>query len=695
MKRLALLSLLIIMNLAVIAQLPTKTSSRKDSTIFSENFESWPPQHMTQFALKTNNVDWQQNSNNSSNGNYAYYREEWYDMDTVDTWFVTDAITIDSCATLSFLTTNYQEHNRIGVVVLNNQNPTSSTLHDTIYNITDNYDQWKKIEIPLNDFSGQTIYIGFYYYCPGDYGGWWGLDNITVTEPPEYDMGITNLSPQNLMFVGESKIPTITVKNMGRKIQNTFDLKLFVLKGPDTLYSDTKHITQAALTCKNDSTFSFKKLAINENGNYKIVGVVKAGNDNNPANDTLKADISVISLAYNKKGIIYSFIKYSQWYSKHLVLVRQDDGSYSPLQYFANDLLYGCYTGKYILATDENKILYLINGDNKIYAWRSLDELEGYISGITYDKKNNHILITSTVPHLGSFSQYWTTNLYSIDSTFNINLLHTFDTTYIGGITIDDNQNIYALTRKNEDQYYLVKFTTNSYDITVIEPIGIPLAFSPDLEYDNINEKIYTFLLNDDNNSSALCEITPSTGDLTPIKVYYEVGFTFTALLSKPVVNFNITDPDNFPIPNAKITVPNHRVLYSDQYGKAHISLDKGIYQAIISYSGYKTVDTTFEVNNKGLDLNIILYPRTPSTTAISNINKHISIGPNPTKDYLYIKADRNYKLQLWDIYGRLILNTQMYSNNIRLNMSNLQNGIYLLRLTTPDGVLTYRILKN
>ena len=694
MKRLALLSLLIFMSLAVLAQRTTKTSSAKDVTIFSEDFESWPPQHMTQYSLKANYVDWVQNSSNPQN-NYARYDEYWYDMDTADTWLVTDAITIDSCATLSFQTMDFLDNNRIGVVVLNNQNPTSSTLHDTIYIINGSYDSWKQIQVPLNNYSGQTIYIGFYYYCPGDYGGYWDLDNITVTEPPEYDMGIINLSPQNLLFAGESKTPTIAIQNLGRKLQNTFDLKLFVLKGTDTVYSDTKHITHADLSCKEDSTFSFKKLTINDNGNYKIIGVVKAANDNNHNNDTLKSDISVITLTYDKTGIIYSFTKYSQWYSKHLVIVRQDDGSYSPLQYFAQELLYGCYTGKYILATDENNKLYLINGDNKIYTWRSLENLEGNISGITYDKKDKHILVTTTIYHYGSFSEYWTTNLYSIDSTFNITLLHTFDTTYLGGLTIDDNQNIYALTRKDNDQYYLVKFKTNSFNLTEIEPIGVPLDFTPDLEYDNINDKIYTSLVDNNNNSSALCEINPSTGDLSPIKIYYDVAFSFTALLPKPVVNFNITDPDNFPIPNAKITVIDHRILYTDQYGKAHISLDNGSYQAIITYSGYKTVDTTFEVKNSGLNLDIILYPQTPSTTALSDINNHISVGPNPAKDYLYIKADQNYKVQLWDMYGRLIFSKQMGSNNIQLNMSHLQNGIYLLKLSSPQGILTYRILKN
>ena len=68
----------------------------------------------------------------------------------------------------------------------------------------------------------------------------------------------------------------------------------------------------------------------------------------------------------------------------------------------------------------------------------------------------------------------------------------------------------------------------------------------------------------------------------------------------------------------------------------------------------------------------------------------YFSASPNPAKDFVNLKFNRvtskSMTIQIYNLQGKLVLNTsqEAYNNNFQLNVSNLFNGLYFLKIT--DG---------
>ena len=85
------------------------------------------------------------------------------------------------------------------------------------------------------------------------------------------------------------------------------------------------------------------------------------------------------------------------------------------------------------------------------------------------------------------------------------------------------------------------------------------------------------------------------------------------------------------------------------------------------------------------------------------SLNMDVSIYPNPSTDMINVEiASENNELisySLSDITGRIIEQGQwrLNSSNSRftLNISEVRNGIYLLKLSTDEGQSSFRVLKN
>ena len=85
------------------------------------------------------------------------------------------------------------------------------------------------------------------------------------------------------------------------------------------------------------------------------------------------------------------------------------------------------------------------------------------------------------------------------------------------------------------------------------------------------------------------------------------------------------------------------------------------------------------------------------STLGLSESEKknNISIYPNPTTDYLFIKSDLDIKdIQISDLNGRIINNLEFQDN--KMNLSSLQTGIYFAKISYINGkILTKKIIKK
>lgn len=96
-------------------------------------------------------------------------------------------------------------------------------------------------------------------------------------------------------------------------------------------------------------------------------------------------------------------------------------------------------------------------------------------------------------------------------------------------------------------------------------------------------------------------------------------------------------------------------------------------------------------------------YPSKLITTSdnIENIanNNTIKIHPNPASDYINISLQDNNiditKIEIFDIHGKIVLKSQHQNNQVDLNIENLNNGFYFIRVHTTKSIETTRFLKK
>ena len=80
---------------------------------------------------------------------------------------------------------------------------------------------------------------------------------------------------------------------------------------------------------------------------------------------------------------------------------------------------------------------------------------------------------------------------------------------------------------------------------------------------------------------------------------------------------------------------------------------------------------------------------------AINDIIANVTITPNPTTGLVTIAANDNYNVQVIDVTGQVMTSLNMNSNNATLDISNLEAGLYFVRLSKDGVSASYKIIKK
>ena len=105
-----------------------------------------------------------------------------------------------------------------------------------------------------------------------------------------------------------------------------------------------------------------------------------------------------------------------------------------------------------------------------------------------------------------------------------------------------------------------------------------------------------------------------------------------------------------------------------------------------------KLIAGTYARGLQTIDVNSLL--ASVGVKQVSNNKTNIILYPNPTHNYLTIKTGTNQKLNsviVVDQIGKHLLN----SSNSVLNVQSLSSGIYYAIITTDEGTITKRFIKN
>jgi len=71
--------------------------------------------------------------------------------------------------------------------------------------------------------------------------------------------------------------------------------------------------------------------------------------------------------------------------------------------------------------------------------------------------------------------------------------------------------------------------------------------------------------------------------------------------------------------------------------------------------------------------------------------NSNISVYPNPVTDVLNINGEDIEKIEVYDINGRLVIQ----SNSISISTNNLNAGIYIVKIITANGISSHKVVKK
>jgi len=82
-----------------------------------------------------------------------------------------------------------------------------------------------------------------------------------------------------------------------------------------------------------------------------------------------------------------------------------------------------------------------------------------------------------------------------------------------------------------------------------------------------------------------------------------------------------------------------------------------------------------------------------------NTMGSEFSIFPNPVKNSLFINFPENVtstQVMVFDILGKLVINTSIYQNNKALNLGTLSKGMYIVKLKGDNKKTnTFKLIKE
>lgn len=250
--------------------------------------------------------------------------------------------------------------------------------------------------------------------------------------------------------------------------------------------------------------------------------------------------------------------------------------------------------------------------------------------------------------------------LTSIVLIFNLNIYSqiTLEKTLI------DTDELFIYNEENETIYFShlnnkLKMYNESYEL--IKEITFPSNVGYD-NYDSEN-RINAFNLNDESSNFVISRKIVNDDDLFEFSTYTN---------NNGLIIFN----ENGEI--IKEFIPIGTNLYSKAFYYFHDKKEnKNKLIVSINDSNYSD-EKEFEIyslpTNSSLSIN-----------EINNLNKNLKGYPNPTKNVFNLKNPNNgsKKIEVFDLNGKKVITQKIneFEENIRINMRNLTNGVYIYKI--------------
>jgi len=152
---------------------------------------------------------------------------------------------------------------------------------------------------------------------------------------------------------------------------------------------------------------------------------------------------------------------------------------------------------------------------------------------------------------------------------------------------------------------------------------------------------------------------------------------------NKSIASGDILVPTDANIGNTRMRV---RVYY---YANAALPCDAKTYGEVEDY--------TIKVLESVSSLDIERTKPTSSLNTASNLNTEVKLYPNPIANHLKVRGNDIKNIKVYNVIGKLVLTSNNYADltELDLNFSNLQEGVYLVRIKLNNRkTITKKVIK-
>ena len=152
---------------------------------------------------------------------------------------------------------------------------------------------------------------------------------------------------------------------------------------------------------------------------------------------------------------------------------------------------------------------------------------------------------------------------------------------------------------------------------------------------------------------------------------------------------------------NANAAVNSWNIQYRPQGGQLTTTTSNTNTYTITNLTGNTTYEIQVQANcgdGNLSDWSPAITVTTKSVGIESWLENSVNLYPNPAKEYVDIRVDGDLNvtmMEVYDVYGKLVNTVNVIDNPTRINVSNLANGMYFVRVTTEAGAVTKTFVKK
>ena len=180
----------------------------------------------------------------------------------------------------------------------------------------------------------------------------------------------------------------------------------------------------------------------------------------------------------------------------------------------------------------------------------------------------------------------------------------------------------------------------------------------------------------------------PEAGTVVVVDEDVLVPLTLTAI---PVysITFTVTDGEN-PVVGASITIGSLTDVTDESGEVTFEGFAAGTYEYEVTATGFHPATSSVEVVDQDVSVPVTL---TPISSVSVNGQVSLTLYPNPASSWVKIQTQsRINSLQVFNVLGTLVHHRQVGESQTEVDLSDLANGIYIVRVATEDGVAVQRL---